>query len=400
MQSGGTNTTEPQKPGSKWTPLQRLLDSALLLVAFMLIYASLRGAPLLYVAILFAGVAVSMVAASVFLHEIGHAFAAWFARWRVIVIAVWPIALHLPSRSLVISRKTSTSDGGGYVVTVPGSLRSATRFNRILVSLGGPLASLAIALVCFAIAATPRDDPRIVYDMGAVAWAMTNHDPFETRIANLIGGFGAFNFRSFAWTIIPMTYWTGDNSDGRNILNALIGKGDTDGSRSRWIATMLHYNVRLRDIPAWMYHDARTGAARFQEDISFHDGLDIARALDAEAVDPEQVRARIETYRAIHGDNDWLLSCEAWLAVVYEDNVEVAEKALILRTAVDTDYSAMHAAAEAVVAARQGQPENVVKSLARMDQELRTVSAFPNATFDDIRLKIELIAAQTPRAVA
>ncbi len=400
MSAGGTDKAKPQQARRRWRRAQRLLDRALLLAAFVFVYASLRGSSPLLIMVAFFGIGVSMLAASIILHELGHALAACLVRWRLIVIAVWPVALHLPSWALVINRRISTADGGGYVVAAPGSIQSATRFNRIVVSLGGPLASLAATFWCFAIATAPRPDPGIVYDMGVIGWALTNHDLPVTRAANLVGGFAIFNLRSFVWTIVPMTYWTGVNSDGRNILNALKGKGDTDGSWSRWISMMLYYNVRLRDIPAWMYDAASSGSGKFEEDPSSHDGLAISRALDASTVHVERVRAQIEAYRVAYGDNDWLLNCDAWLAAAYENNIAQAEKALSLRKGDGSYCKPLQSAVEAAVAARRGQHENVTAKLLLMKQELLAASVFPNATFRDMRQTIESIAAKTPPATA
>ena len=398
MQAGGASTA---RTGTTWSLVRTIVGAVevtLIVISFLLILNGVGALPFYFLFLLIVGFAFGIVIGfATLIHELGHALGAWLAGWRVIVITVWPFAFHGPTRRFVFSEKVSTQDGGGFVSAVPGSKSASTPLRRIIFCLGGPIASFIAAIVCQLLAAAPpaliphEVDGRIIF--AGVDYAR------ESQIDKLLVGFSLLNLRSFISTIIPMHYVSGGVSDGLLIWRSLNDRDPANESWSSWVAVMLLYNTRLRNIPEWMYAAGRKDIVQFDENPAWHDGLDVARCLDAESVDTVRARALIGAYRAAYGDNDWLLNCDAWLAAAYENDVEHAERMLALRKNESTG-KAMRAAADAVVAARRGQHAVVEKKLWWMDQEVGASSPFPNATFRDIRKAVEKIDASAPPAAA
>lgn len=396
MSAGGTETATPRK-----TTLQQEIVS---LISYLLIAAAvaffligLLGSWLIVlIALLYplSRFGVTLV------HEIGHAIGALLVGWRVAVITVWPVALHVPTGKIIVSNRVNISDGGGYLFSTPAELSRNRAYRFILIIMAGPLASLAMG-VCMLWLASSQFSPRpaIGPEFNHAAPVIDLLKPEMVRSYFCVAvGFALMNFSVFIRTIVPRPASAAQN-DGRMILDLLRNRERSAKSTVLWIEWLLHFRARLRDIPDWMYDAARAENSKAISLPPIYDQWDIARALDAETVQPGRVRALIESYRATYGNNNWLLNCDAWLAAVHENDVECAENALALRQT-DSGGKAMHAAAEAAVAARRGQHDIVKKSLWWLDQELHADSIFPNATFRDIRKTIEAIAASTPAATA
>jgi hypothetical protein len=141
-----------------------------------------------------------------------------------------------------------------------------------------------------------------------------------------------------------------------------------------------------------MYATARREASKHGEGLALHDSWDIARALDQSRVDVGSVRLRIDACRATHGEQEWLTTIDAWHATVYENDVERAETVLSSINGTFRD-DPLFSASSAAIAARRGRIAEMMKQLDQMEARLLKQSPFPNATFGDIRRKIEAIAA-------
>jgi len=385
-------TAEQPKRETLLRKLVRLLDYCISLAGAILVFVALFQHPLLVV---LSGLVIPMViGASTLIHEAGHVAGAIVSGWRVVVMTVWPVAWHGPTNSITISSAVSHQDGGGYVFAAPASRAAATRLRHIAVCLGGPIASLIMVVLCYAWIQPPPPG-----ETGYASGFSIAGVSLERTWLLLILAFGLFNLRAFIVTIIPGRYKDGSASDGLQTLDTLTGKQVINGNWSGWIATLLRYNTRLRDIPAWMYEAARAEDAHDETAASLHDSWDIARALDARDVDARQARALIETYRTAHGDNDWLHTIDAWQAAIYEHDLPRAHAALAALKGQSNSHELL-AATRAAVAAREGDPIAVANQLDRMELALLKQSPFPNATFQDIRRQIEatLASASTPAA--
>jgi hypothetical protein len=316
------------------------------------------------------------------------------------VITVWPVAIHIPTGKIIVSNRVNTSDGGGYLFSTPATLSHNRAYRFILIILAGPLASLAMG-VCMLWLASSQFAPRpaIGPEFSHAAPVIDLLKPEAVRSYFCVAvGFALMNFSAFIRTIIP-TPASSRQNDGRMILDLLRNRSRSARPVVMWIEWLLFHRIRLRDIPDWMYDAARAENSKAISLPPIYDQWDIARALDAETVHPESVRALIESYRVTYGNNDWLLNCDGWLAATHENDVARAENALALRQGT-SDGKAMHAAAEAAVAARRGQRDIVKTKLGWLDQELLAESIFPNATFCDLRRAVVAIAADTPSVTA
>lgn len=297
-------------------------------------------------------------------HETGHAVAALACGWRVIVFSVWSLGLHLPTRSLAWQRGDEQG-ARGYVVSVPRTPAAGTTARWIWIVAGGPLACLLFAALAL------------------ISW-QTWLRGIDTRglIASNFGLALAIQACLSAFrSLLPH-----GESDGAKLIEAARPSPEWLGHRAcGWIGTSLHYNVRLRDLPAWMVAAHR---AIPHEDGGRHaDGIDIGRTLDAEQPDFAEARVLIDAYRARHGGSAWLDSCDAYLTAIGEGDAEAAATRLWQDEADPQMQSMQHAARASVCAARGDAPRMDVE-LAAMRKAVRARSPYRNATFRDIECRI------------
>lgn len=328
---------------------------------------------------------------STLIHEIGHAIGALLVGWRIVVITVWPFAFHAPSFSIVASSRVNTHDGGGFVSAVPPSPASDTTHRYVVFVLLGPLASLAATLWLAFTAFGPPQLTHTLSDYGTpLPIGFRSPELARTMFCFLIA-MALLNLDVFLRTAIPVSASAQRANDARLILNALRTRRHARYGVAGWIGEMVRFKTRFRNIPDWMYAHARGAEPIEGVDASMHDGIDVSRALDARNVDAVHARARIEHYRANHESNDWLITCDAWLAVIHEDNLPHAE-AMLASLKGQSNNTALLAATRAAVAARHGRTSEVEKELALMEAELKKQSPFPNPTFRDIRKTVEKLA--------
>lgn len=392
MSAGGTETATPRKT-TLGQEILSLSGYLLAVAAFTFFVIGLVGSWL--IVLLVAIYPLSRFGATL-VHELGHAVGALLVGWRIAIVTAWPVALHVSAGRIIISDRVNTSDGGGYMFSTPSALSYNRAWRYVVIILAGPLTSLAAAIGVLWLAFSQFPPiPTLSPDFHGKAPALNLLQPEMARLYFCVCvGFALMNFAAFLRTIIPAPVFAKQN-DGRMVLDLLRNRSRSAERMVIWVEWLLHYRVRLRDIPDWMYDAARAENSKAISLPPIYDQYDIGRALDAKTVHPERARALIEAFRTTHGDSNWLLNCDAWLAAVHENNVERAESALARRQ-YDTGGKAMHAAAEGAVAARRGQHKVVEKKLWWLDQELAAESAFPNATFRDIRKTIQAIAASTP----
>lgn len=381
---------ETTEAGRKTRPLSMRVRRGVFLfnivLAGLFFVAGLAGSSLLGFGFFLVPVGILL---ATLIHELGHAVGAVLAGWRVIVFTAWPFALHIPGRQLVMSKRLSTRDGGGFVFGVPRALDRDTPARWILFVLLGPLFSLTTAAVLLLIAFGPPQPSFAATDYGALAPVGLSPDEHRLAFCFLVA-LAILNFDTFLNTAVPSFGSTSAN-DARMILTALRHDGARPGA-NEWILNLLKFNVRLRDIPDWMYAEARRTTATEGGEPSYHDSLDIARALDAKRVDAAHVRRLVDRYRTDHGDNDWLLTSEVWLALIHEGDLPRAKASFALLKG-QSNSAPLLAAVEAAVAAAEGRTADRDKELAKMEMLLKADSPFRNATFRDIRRQIEALAS-------
>ena len=144
-------------------------------------------------------------APAILLHELGHALATVLCGWRVWIISVGPIELRLVPHAAVHMRSGVGHDAGGYVLPAPSTLERATRLRSALITAGGPIASVAGAAFCFALAA-----PLLEYEQG-----------WPKFWGGLIYAFGVTNIVSAILTLWPHRSSKGRGNDIVNIIDKL-----------------------------------------------------------------------------------------------------------------------------------------------------------------------------------
>jgi hypothetical protein len=346
---------------------------------------------------------------STLIHEVGHAGAALAVGWRPIVVAVWPCAYHSPNGAFVVDANVSVEDGGGYVASVPGKLENNTRLRYGLIVVGGPLISLlaGCGLLMLPQLAPPHWFPAFwdplglpsndwreqLETQGYVDLIVTEgmrFGGFHRQFVGVTGAIGVFCIDAFVRTAIPMTYRSGNTSDGRKLFEIFTRADPNQMAMVHWIATMLYYNVRLRDVPAWMYDAARAENSKAVSLPPIYDQWDIGRALDAENVDKTRARDLIEKFKQTNPASDWLSACDACLAAIHE-NDPVQTEAALTKLNGNGGVPELTLAALAAAAARNGETAIVAQKLDAM-KSILSRNAFPNPTFADIRSQIESIA--------
>lgn len=316
----------------------------------------------------------------VLVHELGHAIAAWLVGWRVVTIAVWPIAWLLPHNEIVVGRGGRFSDVGGYVRTTPRRLSHHGVIQNFIITAGGPLASLALAvggLLCFA----PLLDGRLLSDGARASMSVM-------AALGVISGLA-----------ILSSLWPTRDSDGGHMLNHLLRRARMAGAAQadmvHWMRSFLADNVRLRELPQWMMDAARADAKAGTPEAADVEGLEIGRALDADPPDVETARALSARYRETHGGSGWLDSIDGFIAAVYDADPQTAS-ACLARLAPGEEKHELALAVLAAIYAREGDITTSAIKLDAMDTANASSSPFLNHTYRDIRRQIEQIAGLPP----
>jgi Zn-dependent protease len=161
----------------------------------------------------------------VFAHELGHAVAGMLYGFRVHMFAVGPIAYRPVPRKFSYMTRNQAGDMAGFVVALPPETADWER-GRLMLTLGGPLASYAFAALCFGIASIASGV--WVPLAGAVA------------ISSAVLGLGA---------TIPSWGPGPRRSDGASIVDRLLGRR-TDEPTKR-LARLWSYSTDAIDPRKW-----------------------------------------------------------------------------------------------------------------------------------------------------
>lgn len=303
-------------------------------------------------------------------HEAGHAVGATLAGWRVVVFSVWRLAYHVHNRRFVMLAGSDLHELAGWVLAVPASARHDTRGRQAVLVAGGPVANLTQAAIAF------------VWAAGATPGAMI----FGVEVAPLMLGFGYLGIGMFVGNVIPRE--DGEfTSDGR-VLLTLLRDGHRETWALTWAAAMLGTNVRLKDLPQWMLDEVLARREADPELARWCATIEIGQTLDRSPVDAALARLQIDRFRDAHGQNDWLLACDAFLAAVDERDLDRATR-MIAQLGDPCELPQMEAAACAAAYQLAGDSAPAAEWLDRMDAIIAARSPFPDLTFRDIRARVE-----------
>jgi len=348
----------------RWSRLAALIWWAGTFWAFMLYGLAFVAYPTLWVPI---SCTIAGMVFVILIHETGHAAAAIACGWRVLVFAVCPFGLHLPTRTITFLPRGYREDAGGFVASVPRSQARGTRARRFIIVASGPAA-------CFVLAGAAL----VVREL----WLRG----IDTRLL-VASNFGlAIAVQACVSGLISLLPY--DGSDGEKLL--VLARPDPERllhAPCGWMATQLHYNVRLRDLPEWLIAAQRAVPHPGAEPDRHGEGIDIGRILDADRPDFARARERIDAYRTRYGGSAWLDSCDAYLAAIGEGDA-VGAAARLWKGESDPGAQSMEHAARASVLAVQGHEAGMQAELRAMRKAVRARSPYRNATFRDIERRI------------
>jgi hypothetical protein len=312
---------------------------------------------------------------STLIHESGHAAAVRACGWRVLVFVVRPFGLQIPNRNLFMARRSQRPGAGGWVSMVPRSQAAGTRARLAIIVAAGPLASLVVAVVAMG---------------GSPLWLAAS-DRHDLRVSLIGFAFGVQALHGGLFSLLPHMR-AGRNSDGD--LLRLLRRADDRWDALQplaWLDCLLKCNVRLRELPHWMLDAARATPLPPDGLAKFRAMTEIGIVLDSAPVDAALARRQIDEYRTLHGSSEWLDSCDAYLAAVWEADAERARDALWKGAVTINDLRPLALAAKAAVAARAGEVSVARNLLAEMRSALKAKSPFRDATFRDIGRQIEAL---------
>ncbi len=351
------------------------------------------GVILVYVAILYLGASppsVRLLACAIFLpagyylctwiHEIGHALAAIAVRWRVVVFAVHPVAYHLVNRELARMHAKDAEDLGGYVVAVPAEDQALSLRRWAAVILGGPIANVAFFAILIFV---------VIGSVDAPARHGVGSERFQWELAGFALAIQSLHVGIFA--LLP-SLRANVRSDGENLIGLYRERRSLRGMLAHiWLTAMGEHKIGLANQPQWLVDRAVAEAVvspQLAAAVACHR---IGRVLDSESVDVEHARSLLDAFLSRYGENEWRAYCDAYLSAVYEGAGERAQ-VLLQQVEASLHLEPLRLAAEAGVAARLGQETDVQARLNEMDAALAASSTFRDATFRDIRRRIESLA--------
>lgn len=342
---------------------------------WFMIFASYMNASRGGSLILFAGLCLIVGAfVSTLVHEAGHAVAALARGWRIIAFVVRPIAWQVPNRDLVMLPRRFKQHSSGWLVTVPRQADPDAKAQWSTIIAAGPIASLALALIAF-----------------FVCWIFSDQ-PYRTGIAisSVALGLGLQALNACVFTILPSTI-AGVVTDGDQWR--ALRRADSGYALNRslkWCHTLLHYDVRLRDLPEWMLAGVGEAPDRSADTLKWLATVRIGQVLDSSRVDALLARRLIDEFRAAHESSEWLAACDAYLAAMWEVDLDRARTSLAERADLPVTL-AIFMAAEAAVAARAGEQGVARTKIKAMAATRRRESPFRDFTFGDIRAQIEAL---------
>jgi hypothetical protein len=276
-------------------------------------------------------------------HELGHALGAALVGWRLWIFSVLGIVSRR-GHGLGLSTKYS-HDVGGYVLASPMDAAHDTRWRSIIVSTGGPLASVLTGpLFIYWIASEPRE-----------GW-------WETSIGQgvLVAmlAFGAASAASAAFTIWPTRDRNGRPNDGAMILDAMSKRDPSRDVRGvSWAWGLFEYGVEPAAWPRWM-HESVTRSATNPWATPLAPLLSFILALD----NHDETAARAAAQRNAH---DLGRLMRAFVAAYFDNDAQAAETELngmavashedtvsLLHRFIDMRIKALHSDANAAARAR------------------------------------------------
>lgn len=231
-------------------------------------------------------------------HEFGHALAAHLVGWRVWIISVLGV-VHRSEHGVRLSTHYS-HDVGGYMLASPPSATHDSKWRSIIVSAGGPLASVISGPIVVA----------LIFFMPPAPWRET---PIGEAIVVSALAFGFASCVAALATLWPSRGDGGRPNDMQMILDAAFQRDPSADVRGvAWAWALFEYGIEPAAWPRWM-HDAiaRSAANPWASPaaplLAFFCALqngDEAAARDAARRSTHATGRLMRAYVSAHFDND------------------------------------------------------------------------------------------------
>jgi len=164
---------------------------------------------------------------------------------------------------------------------------------------------------------------------------------------------------------------------------------------AKWLKTraiarlygLVKHQIRLRDLPTWMLEESRIRTCDDNVLMRGHEALEIAIEMDKQVVDAKLVREMLCDFRKRHGDDAWTGSSAAYLAAVWERDRRAA-RASLWQGDIEEELRPFAFAAEAAIAALEGDGSAATLLLKHMRKAIRQKSAFSDCSFRDIEQQV------------
>lgn len=244
-------------------------------------------------------------------HELGHIVGGWMVGGRFLLWVVGPIMLRQTPSGLQWSRNRSVNVGGGMAICMPTEVAKVTPPRMAVMILGGPVSSLVLVAVAFALVSALR--------------------PLEWTFAhNLLTLSAILSLLVFVATILPFVAG-GFKSDGKRARDLLKGDAHSEQEAALLILTtqglgglrpadydpaLIDRALSLRDgsmfdlygwLTAYYYHADRGQFAQAQE------CLDEVLAGEAQLVPYLKDVVRYEYAWLLATHTNFVDSAQAWL---------------------------------------------------------------------------------------
>lgn len=343
-------------PGANWAKINREAVTGITGIAHMIaMIATIVSAPIsaylwpLVIAFAFTGWLLAVL-----VHELGHAIAGWLLGYRLWVFNVGPMTIR--TRPFLISWNARIGyDAGGYVVCLPARRGVDTRLAQMLLTLGGPVASVLSFWLAlnFATSAWPT----------APAWA----EPDATALRSMVFGFALFSLATSILTLWPHTTYQGRPNDAASLIQQLKQpRASLSGSQCAIAA--LTYGVPPSKWQSWMHADIEAGLASGAPSDSQATGAFVL-ALDKD--DVAAARAAIERAPRTRDASGGAAVAEAFIAACI-DHDPVRAELLLAKTRLTLSGTLLHLRNLTLVAilAQAGETAAASERLQRLKHEV------------------------------
>lgn len=341
-----TSLREKLSDGAGWVMAGAGFIAVIVITALMTSVEGGLGAGLIFIGLLTGGFAATLV------HEWGHALAAHLVGWRVWITSVLGV-VQRRGHGITLSTKYS-HDAGGYVLASPPDAARDNKSASIIVSAGGPLASI--------LTGPPVIGALFLLPQGA--WRETAYA--EALIVTMLAFGVASTFAALA-TGIPSRGSGGRPNDMQMILDAAFTKAPPPDVRGlSWAWGLFEYGVGPDEWPPWLHEAiARSGANPWSSPIA--PLLAFIVALDAN----NEAAARDAARRNTHWSGKF---ARAYVAAYFDNNAAAAESELrdLDLHPSESALTLLHHFVHARLAALHGDTNGAKRAYAAIAEDLRT----------------------------